>query len=66
MHPRLVLSGMRKEIHDPQAYVVVSAENIIENHLCGDEFAGAGDRHLSIAGSHALDLLNEAYGQNSY
>jgi hypothetical protein len=34
---------MRKEIHDTEAYVVVSAENFIEDHLHGDEFAGAGD-----------------------
>jgi hypothetical protein len=42
---------MRNKIHDPQAYLVVSAENIIEDDLHGDEFAGAGERHLSIGGS---------------
>ncbi len=43
---------MRKEIYDPEAYLVVSAENFIEDHLHGDEFAGAGDRYLSVGGSH--------------
>ena len=41
---------MRKEIHDPQAYLVISAEDFIEDHLHGDEFVGVGDRYLSIAG----------------
>jgi hypothetical protein len=43
---------MRKQVHDPESYVVVPAENTIEDHLFGDEFAGVGDRYLSVAGSH--------------
>ena len=42
---------MRKEIYDTEAYLVVSAENSFEDYLHGDEFAGAGDRYLSVAGS---------------
>ena len=41
---------MRKEIYDTEAYLVVSAENFIEDHLHCDEFAGAGDRYFSVAG----------------
>lgn len=71
MHPRLVLSGMRKEIHDTEAYVVVSAEDFIEDNLHGDEFAGVGDRYLSIAGSHGdpgkypADLVDAQRGAKS-
>ena len=42
---------MRKQVHDTEAYFVVSAENFIEDHLHCDEFAGVGDRYLSLAGS---------------
>ena len=43
---------MPNQIHDPQAYLVVSVKDSIQDHLHVDEFAGAGDRYVSITGSH--------------
>jgi hypothetical protein len=45
---------MRNKIHDPQAYLVVLAENIIEDHLHGDEFVGTGNLYLSVGGSLSI------------
>jgi hypothetical protein len=38
------------KIHVSHACLVISVENFIEDHFHDDEFAGIGDRYLSIAG----------------
>ena len=30
---------------------IISAENVVEDHLSGDEFTGVGDRCIRVAGS---------------
>ena len=42
---------MRNEIHYPKVDFVVSTENVVEDHLSGDEFTGVGDRCVRLAGS---------------
>ena len=55
---------MRNEIHDPKVDFVVSTENVVEDHLSGDEFTGVGDRCVRVAGSagspgeYAADLAD--------